>query len=324
VLASCAKPGTAAGGLWLSESELNALPTSGPAWDQVRSAASGWPGGQAVLSSNDSTHDVDTMAAALVAARTDDGALRSRVCATVESLPGAGLSRALELGRSLPGYVIAADLTGCAIDEPWLRSVLTRPLQGHSGGGNLLETAQRSANNWGAMARAAVSAAAAFLDDGALLAEMGRAHREYAGEAVSPERLQYTDTSWHADPADKAGINRPGATIGGQDVSGVIPEDQRRTGEFAWPPPCGNYPFGGLQGEVTAAVILDRAGAVSFRAGSNALVRAAAWLYGHGCPATGDDRFVTPLLNRLGGSSFPVDPSAGPGKVAAWSAWTHG
>ena len=47
----------------------------------------------------------------------------------------------------------------------------------------------------------------------------------------------------------KNGVNKRGSVIQGHDVSGVLPEDQRRTGDsFAWPAPKGSYPWEALQG----------------------------------------------------------------------------
>src|SRR6185369_15512881 len=56
-------------GIWISQEELNRLPTSGAAWDKVNAAAnSSW--GSACLYDNNCNHDVNTLAGALVAART--------------------------------------------------------------------------------------------------------------------------------------------------------------------------------------------------------------------------------------------------------------
>lgn len=319
-------PDRASSGVWLSEAEIDALPTSGPAWEQVRDAASGYGGGQAVLSDNNGDHDVQTLAAALVAERLENAGLRARVHSALSTVPNASLNRVLELARSIPPYVAAADITGYRNPafEAGLRRLLTVPLDGHSGGDNLLQTAQLSPNNWGTMARAAVSIIAAYLHDRGLLQEMGRAQREFLGESVSPERLSYDETSWHASPSNPAGVNRPGARISGCNVDGVLPEDQRRTGEFTCPAPQGSYPWEGLQGAVVAGVVLERAGVVDFNAGSSALTRAARWLSGpNHNPAEGDDCYQTWLLNSYGGAGIPTC-TRDAGKNMGWTWWTHG
>ena len=93
----------------------------------------------------------------------------------------------------------------------------------------------------------------------------------------SPNTLKYSDTNWHAGPSSPA--STPAAPPSrGRSVDGVLPEDQRRTGEFAWPAPKGSYPHEGLQGAVVASVILHRAGVLTFNAGDRALERAERWL----------------------------------------------
>src|SRR5688572_14119664 len=56
-------------GMWISASEVAALPTSGPAWEQVKSVADE-QAGDANLKDWESNHDVGALAAAFVFART--------------------------------------------------------------------------------------------------------------------------------------------------------------------------------------------------------------------------------------------------------------
>lgn len=318
-------------GLWISPAELRGLPTTGTAWTKVRDAARGdW--GRVDLSDNNSTHDTSTLAGALVAVRTDDDALRDRVRrALAEVASTTRFARVLEASRNIPGYVIAADLVGldAAQDRQFrafLSALRTRPLQGHSGGDDMLSTALRSPSNWGTMARAAMTAIDLYLGDRDQLQRIATAHRAFLGEAV-PDPLVYSDTAWHANPRDKAGINRRGATIDGRSVDGVLPEDQRRTGEpsAGKPAPRGSYPWEALQGAVVTAVLLDRAGVVDFAAGDDALRRAYAWLTGtNGNAAEGDDLWQPWLVNSIRGTSFPTAATRSPGKNMAWTDWTHG
>src|SRR5690606_11466084 len=97
------------------------------------------------------------------------------------------------------------------------------------------------------------------------LAKVVQATRRYAGEG-SYNDIRWSSTNWHAS-SNKAGINRRGATINGRNVDGVLPEEQRRSGDFAWPAPRGTYPWTGLQGIVAAHAMLDRAGLMDFSAG---------------------------------------------------------
>jgi uncharacterized membrane protein len=315
-------------GLWISPAEVAALPASGAAWANVRETAlDDW--GEVDLADNNSTHDTSTLAGALVAVRTGDAALRGRVrAALAEVAATTRFARVLELSRGLPAYVIAADLVGLEPAQErsfraFLSGVRTRPLEGHSGGDSLLTTALRSPSNWGTMARAAMAAVDLYLGDRKQLGQIATAHRAFLGEAVA-DPLVYSDTRWHADPRDKAGINRRGTTIAGQSVDGVLPEDQRRTGEPEGRAPQGSYPWEALQGAMVTAVLLDRAGVVPFAAGDDALRRAFTWLSGpNGNPADGDDRWQTWLMNGVRGTSFPTAAQPSPGKNMAWTDWTH-
>jgi hypothetical protein len=322
-------PAPTGSGIWISRTELMALPTSGSAWTNIVNAANGsW--GSANLADNNSNHDMMVLAGALVAARTDSSAMRSKVIAGINSLKSSGFARVLEMSRNIPGYVIAADVIGLKDIDPttdsWFRGFIaglrTKPLSGHSGGDNLRETAMFSANNWGGRSRAAMVAIDLYLGDTTDIRDIVTAVRGYLGEAVS-HRLNFTDTNWHANPSNKAGINRRGATISGRNVDGVIPEDQRRTGEFSWPAPAGNYPWGALEAESMSASMLHRAGLMSFSAGDSAIARAASWLYNvNNNPASGDDTGTPWIINKYAGTSFPTTP-ASMGKSIAWTDWTH-
>jgi hypothetical protein len=306
-----------------------ALPTSGAAWNNIVSAAnSSW--GSANLADNNSDHDMMVMAGALVAARTDNAAMRSKVISGINSLRNSGFARVLEMSRNVPGYVIAADVIGLkdvdSSTDQWFRGFIaglrTKPLTGHGGGDNMRETAMFSTNNWGGRSRAAMVAIDLYLGDSTDIQDIITAQRGYLGEAVS-HRLSFTSTNWHANPSNKAGINRRGATIQGRNVDGVVPEDQRRSGEFSWPAPAGNYPWGALQGESMAASMLHRAGLMSFRAGDDAIARATSWLYNvNNNPASGDDTATPWIINKYAGTSFPTN-SASVGKSIAWTDWTH-
>jgi hypothetical protein len=322
-------PATARRGLWISAAEVRALPTSGAAWANVREAAlADW--GHVDLADNNSDHDTSTLAGALVAVRTGDPALTSRVRAALAQVAGTTrFARVLEMSRSIPSYVIAADLVGLSPTQDrafraFLSRLRTLPLEGHSGGDSLLATALRSPSNWGTMARAAMAAIDLYLGDRAQLAQIATAHRAFLGERVA-DQLVFSDTAWHANPRDKAGINRRGAAIGRMPVDGVLPEDQRRTGEPSGATaPRGSYPWEALQGAMVTAVLLDRAGVVGFAAGDDALRRAFTWLSGpNGNPADGDDLWQPWLMNSIRGTSFPTAATKSPGKNMAWTDWTH-
>jgi hypothetical protein len=291
----------------------------------MKAAATGtW--GTPTIADQNSFDDTNTLAGALVAVRLDDDALRTKVRRQLMTLAAKHpYGRVLALARQLPSYVIAADVVGLdgpqrATFERFLTEAIHHKMSGHSGGSDLESTALRSPNNWGTMSRAAMAAVAAYLGDEALLARIADAQEAWLGGSA-PNMLKFTSTDWHV--GRPAGINARGAQRNGRSLDGVLPEDQRRTGEYTWPAPKGSYPHEGLQGAVVASVILHRAGALPFTAGDRALERAARWLaVTNANPASGDDGNTPWLLAKYGGGSFARTASPSPAKNIAWAAWT--
>ena len=126
-------PGPSAG-IWISQAEIQALPTSGPAWSAVRARADA-PAGSPDLSNQDQDHNIAMLAKALVYARTGETRYRDEVVAgcmaAIDSERG---GRTLALGRELLAYVIAADLVGLDASDDvefraWLRRTLTEGRQ---------------------------------------------------------------------------------------------------------------------------------------------------------------------------------------------------
>lgn len=326
-------PTTSTSGIWLSREEIMALPMNGAAWERVKAAAnSNW--GSACLYDNNCMHDVNTLAGALVAVRTNDAALKAKVIAGLQSAMNSNLSRTLELSRGFQTYVIAADII--AYRDPafmsWVRSSVTQEVTGHTGGVGILGTAKKSANNWGGHARASLAAAAIYLNDPTWKQDVVTAHKAFIGMPVQSE-LGYTDTNWHADPNNKAGINRKGTVIQGRNVSGVHPEDWRRATNYKWPPDITGYMWEGMQGFVVTAVILERAKLLPITSGDNAVIRSMDILYGRGetatnsplftNPAAADDTWIPWVVNRYLGTNYPTQPATNPGKNMGWTDWTH-
>src|SRR5690349_20504749 len=97
-------------GIWLSYDEIAKLPMTGKAWSNVKAAADGYLG-TANVSDQDSKHDVNTLAVALVYARTGTATYRTKAADAIMSAIGTEKGgRTLALGRNLLSYVIAADL----------------------------------------------------------------------------------------------------------------------------------------------------------------------------------------------------------------------
>jgi hypothetical protein len=235
--------------------------------------------------------------------------------------------RTLALGRELAAYVIAADLVGLPpdLDAPfrsWLASVRHESLDGRT----LVSTHEDRPNNWGTDASASRAAVAVYLGDSADLQRVATVFKGWLGDRAAYSGFDYGDLDWQSNPSQPVGVNPKGATIQGYPVDGVLPDDQRRGGGFAWPPPQENYVWGALQGALATAVILSRAGYPDVWSWQDqALLRAVRWLHDQArFPAEGDDTWLPHLANHYYGTSFPAPVPARAGKNLGWTDWTHG
>jgi hypothetical protein len=313
-----------AGDLWISPAEIAALPRTGPAWDALLREASATLGAPD-LADQDSRANVRLLAKALVSVRTDDAGLRDEVLAALDAVRGTerGAS-ALAVCRELTGYLLAADIVG--LDPPrraafsrWLRELRSSRFDGQT----IAEIHERRPNNWGTHAGASRIAMALYLGD---LRELTRAidvFRGWLGEPGAYTGFRFGSPDWQPEHGPVFGINPVGTTRHGRSLDGVLPDDQRRAGRFRWPPPRENYVYEALQGAITQAQLLDRAGFDAWAWGERALLRAFEWLYDIAdFPAAGDDSWQPHLINWAYCTHFPVSVPARPGKAVGYTDWT--
>jgi hypothetical protein len=319
-------------GIWLSRSEVAALPTSGAAWESIQEAASGDLGSPNVAD-QDSNHDVHTLAAALVAARTDDFEMRNKVVDALTSAIGTERGgRTLAAGRNLQAYVIAADLIDLAGTSPdanrrftsWLRAVRTEDLDGNT----LTETSNERPNNWGTHATAALATIAAYLGDTQELQRIATLFRGWTGDRGAYAGFKFGDLDWQSNPAAPVAVNPPGATLLGRSVDGALPDEMRRGGGLRWPPAETGYPWEAIDSAAVTAEVLSRQGFDAWNWGSRALARAVRFLMDLDAQVGGwgpnnDDEFVIPLVNARYGTKYRVDQPVGIGKNMGFTDWTH-
>lgn len=321
-------PRTAASYLLLTPAEIKRLPASGAAWEWVVEVA----GRSATpkLSAQDSEADIVVFARALVFVRTGDKAIRTSVVKALKAVVGTEKGgRTLALGRNLPGFVLAADLIDLrsadpAFDKkvfrPWLRSLFTKVLDGAT----LVSTAEGRPNNWGTHAGAARVAVARYLGDTKQLARQAKVFRGWLGDRSAYAGFTYGDLSWQCDPAKPVGINPVGCTRDGHSLDGVQPDDQRRGGDFTWPPPKENYAWEALQGAVLQAELLYQAGYAAWSWEDKALLRAVTWLVEEAnYPAKGDDRWQPWLIDARYRTSFHGSVAKNYGKNFAFTEWLY-
>jgi hypothetical protein len=320
-------------GIWLSPAEVQQLPTTGSAWKAVKAAADGSLG-TARIADQDSSHDVKTLAVALVYARTGDERYRRKGADAVLAAVGTERGgRTLALGRNLLSYVVAADLVDLRTYDPaadsrfrtWLSAVRRATLDGRS----LVSTHEERPNNWGTMAGASRIAADAYLGDTTDLARAAAVFKGFLGDRSSYTGFKYGDLSWQPEALRPVGVAGTGAQKGGVSIDGVLPDDMRRGCSFRMPPCSTGYPWEALQGAVVQAELLTRQGYDAWQWQDRALLRATQFLakldtaYG-GWWASGDDAWQPWLVNHAYGTRFPAASPTRPGKLMGYTDWTHG
>lgn len=312
--------------MWASPDEIGNLPTSGESWENLLEAAQEETGNPD-LSDQDDRTNVYVLAKALVYARTGTARYRNEVVEAISAAIGTEQGgRTLAVSRNLAAFVIAADLVDLSATPSvdwrfrvWMAQVLREDLDGDT----LRSTHEERPNNWGTHAGASRAAIAIYLGDDVELARTAQVFKGFLGDRDSYAGFNYGELSWQCDPNKPVGINPPGCTINGYSVDGVMPDEQRRSGDFQWPPPRENYVWGGLQGALVQAQLLHRAGYPAWEWEDSALLRAVKWLHEQAAyPADGDDEWQPWLINAVYGTNFPTETPASPGKNVGWTDWT--
>jgi hypothetical protein len=338
--------------IWISPDEIERLPESGDEWEAIvdlADAAYSGPDANS-LAGNDNDADVKNLAKAYVCVKTTNtdycDAVKSNIAALIDPAPGGHPS--LEAARNLLSWVIAADLvlTGTDRDDfaAWLDDVFNANFDGRS----LVSTHEDLPNNWGCMAGASRMAADLFdeRDSGDFEDAIDVLKGFLGNRAVYAFDIDdfggpsgSEDHSWECDPNAPVPINPLGCTKippGGStayNLSGSIPDDQRRGGSYSAPPWSNTgYPYECLQGLTAQAWIASRNGYPDVVTWSDAaLSRALIWLYteepnGNGNPivsaSPGDDGMIPPIANCLLGTSYAVVGEVH-SKNMAGTEWTH-
>lgn len=313
--------------IWISPNEIAELPISGKAWQNIKNNADK-PLSTPNLSNQDDMTNVYVLAKALVYVRLGYENYRDDVInACMQAIGTEEGSTTLAFGRELSSYIIAAQLVGLPEDkkmifDAWLKESLNKEL----GGRTLKSTHEDRPNNWGTHAGASRIALAIYFKDHEELTASAAVFKGWLGDRESYSDFKYRDTQWwQANPKKPVGINPIGSIKRGHSIDGVLPEEQRRSGSFSWPPEKENYVYEGLQGAIAQAVMLNRAGFDTFSWSDNALLRAFTWLHEEAnFPAEGDDTWQPHIINKIYGSEFPAPVPAKPGKAIGWTDWTHG
>ena len=338
------------GGMWISSAELMSLPTSGIAWDKIRTAAYGsW--GTADLKNQENKHDIYTLAGALVFARTGDPALRSKVRDAImaakrsldETSEWQTTNGVLAAGRQLGTYVISADLIDLknydfVADTEfriWLTTIRTTNIGTHGRWKSLTYTCENAAGNWNAFACASRIAASIYLGD---IADVDRASaiiRAFFGErayypANAPGRYSYFQhtagyqASWACADTTWTGIN-PTCTKSGINIDGVLVEDASRGGGCCVLQGDGiMYSWEALQGLFVSTELLYRTGRYGNPYGwsNQALKRALDFMQRSGWGISNAAKYVPWIANARYGTSYATAANI-TGRIMSWGDWLY-
>ena len=331
--------------LLMPRAELLGLPTSGAAWTALKAVADGSLSTPDLCDIN-SKHHVQTLAAALVFARTGvasyGGKARSAVMAAIQTQRLGCTTAVLALGRQLTAYVLSANLAGLSGSEDatfraWLSTIRLKVIGGHPIWNSLVATHLSSPNNWGAYAGASRIAADLYIGDSADLAAAARVTKGFLGDRTSyagfTKNLSSAAIGWSCtgDVSTYAPENGS-CTKSGINLDGGVAADISRGGALHWPPadPGIPYQLEAIQGVGLQVELLYRNGySDAWSWSNNGLKRAAAIVTrsgasgGTGWNATNTSRQMPWLLNLRYGTSIPTEHS-GIGRGIGFTDWLYG
>ena len=319
-------------GIWIAPDELKGLPTSGATWEALLAVAEGELG-EADVADQDSTHDTNTLACALAAARTGSTELRLKAMDAIRSAIGTEEgARWLAIGRNLGAYVIAADVLGVRSGPvyEWLASFLTRTLNANNTDEQVVADNWSSGSNASAQLGFVTAALAVYTNDSARLASSWDGYRRYCGDRTSPVVEASNSDAWQFVPSDPVGIQDKGAVKDGCRLDGAIGNDMSRGGDDVCSPAWTQYPWVGLEGAVPAALVFARAGYPAWEIADAAMRRALEYLWFLRQTTGNSDWFdgtrsneCVYLVNRVYGTALPCSRPVVGGRTIGYTDWTH-
>jgi hypothetical protein len=346
----------------LSTAEIQALPTSGAAWESVHDAAYGsWETPN--LQDQTKGHGAEVLAGALVYARTGDASLRAKTRDAImaakrtmdepsewdccdSSVPERN-TRTLGVGRQVYAYVFAADIidlesydaTSNTEFSNWLRAIRTTPLPQSGRPNNSIYTLTYAhetwVSNWSGWEGASRMAASIYVGD---MADLARAdslfhactdRSYYPEDAPGYDRYGYFQPTgaWNAafsclDENTWVAINPAGCD---PILDGAFVEDVSRSG-YSWPPGSIGmmYSWEMMQGQFIQAEMLHRQGYDAYNYGDRGLKRAMDFMVRAGYQmAYASQRWVPWLANYRYGTDYQTPLPLGLSYGMSWTDWTH-
>ena len=323
-------PSAQGNGIWISVNEVNQLPMSGSAWNNVKSDADS-NFGSPNLADQDTRHNIRTMAAALVYARTGQDSYRSKAGNAIMSAIGTETgARSLAIGRNLAAYVIAADLIDFKNYRPsddlqfrsWLYSMRTRDFDGRT----LISCHEDRPNNWGTMCGGSRIAADLYLKDNLELQKAIQVFKGYLGDRSSYSGFKFATNafSFMCDSQNPRPVNPTGCIKNGHDLSGAPVDDIQRAGPYKWPPGFTDYAWGGFSAAIAQAEMLHRAGYDSYNWESQAILRGTRFLKDIvNFSQSNATTWTTWVVNRAYGTNYTVASTSISNRLISYTDWTH-
>ena len=304
--------------------DVGGLPTSGAAWDRVRSVAAGsWSAPDLCAKENKAA--MQALAGALVYARTGDASYKTKVVNAINRAVGTQRdncsSAALALGRQLGAWVMAADYVGYrdASFVKWLTQIRARNIGGHSRWFSLRVTAGNSSNNWGIWALASVIAADRYLGDASSLAQdwaifKGYGDGSWTGFKPTSDYLAGWNCGRYRAIED--------LHCGSPDHNGAPVEDASRSGSTTTP--HAGYVSEAMSGLAVQAMLLARAGYDAWGVNAQQINRVALFQARfHIWNAESVVYFAAWIVNKAYGTKYPA-LVGNSGRMFGYTDWLYG
>ncbi len=337
-------------GIWISTTELLSLPTSGAAWDKIRSTAYGsW--GIPDLKNQDNIHAINTLAGALVYARTGDTLLQSKVRDAIiaakrtldESNEWQTTNGVLAAGRQIGAYVISADLISLKNHDisadnefrSWLMTIRTTKIGTHSRWNSITGTCENAAENWAAHACASRIAASIYLGDTADVDRAALIIHAWSDRAFYPKDgiglngyFQHSssyNSSWICGTESTWTAINPPCVKSGVNIDGALVEDASRGGGCCQLAGVGySYSWEVMQGLTLSTELLYRTNRYDnpYLWTNSALKRAAENMLRQGWVINNPGKFVPWLLNIRYGTNYPTTSNSD-GRYMSWGDWLY-
>lgn len=291
-------------------------PKTGAAWTAMLASSKNL--GPVTLTDTSGANNGELLAAAFVAAATNDTALKAKIIGLCKTALNGAHARTLEQARNLAPIAIALD----AIGDHSLDADLKRERDYKATDqGSVVDCHKKRPNNWGTCSGLARIAVDAHLKDTDLTAAV-TIHKGWLGDRTSYVGFAYGDLSWQADATKPVGVNPKSAAKSGVNIDGVLPDDQRRAQSFPnWVNE--NYVWQAL-GEIAATQFILRASGYSdvFGWSDAAVARAYARYAAHGYGCSGDDGWQYAAARQHGINIGHAGTA--PGKSFGWVDWLYG